>query len=129
MCTASGGTTQSLAQEYSLTMTTSLVDAASNCTVKVRVMNPTYSAVSLKQDTVIGVADAALAIEKQVVQAEDEAEVSNFSCVCRLVPGPDTLAETHVTHRMGPSHPNWPRTPNHLPEAVGRDVSESQRRL
>ncbi len=56
----------SLAHNYSLAMAPSLVDAASNCTVKVRVMNPTHSAVSLSQDTVLGIADTALAIEHQV---------------------------------------------------------------
>ncbi len=106
----------SLAQEYSLAMAPSLVDAASNCTVKVRVMNPTHSAVSLKQDTVIGVANAALAIEKQVVLAEDEAEANNLSCIRRLVPRSDTLAEVPVAHCVGPSHPTWPRTQNHLPK-------------
>ena len=43
-----------LAGEYSAVVAPCLIDASQQCTVKVRIMNPTCEAISVKQDMVLG---------------------------------------------------------------------------
>ncbi len=111
----------SLTENHCLAVAPTLVDASTNCTVKVRVMNPNREAVSLKQDETLGIAQPALGKEEVVVPAEDEGEAHNFNHVRRLVscktlePGlPIRPTEGKMLEQPGPP------IPAHLKEMFDR---------
>ncbi len=125
-----------LVRDYRLAMAPTLVDAASNCTVKVRVMNPTYDPVSVKQDTLLGHAGDIVRVEETVLQQEDNGEADNYSCIRRIMPQADTLME-EMTVRRASHLPHLDRTsttdpfPPHLKETLlraseGRSAKEAE---
>ena len=98
-----------LVRDYRLAMAPTLVDATSNCTVKVRVMNSTHDPVSVKQDALLGHAGDIVGVEDTVLQQEDSGEADNYSCIRRSAtkaphqdeagnPEDEPMACTHHSH-------------------------------
>ena len=94
--------TPTLARDFSPAMAPTLVDAASNCTVKARVMNPTHGPVSAKQDTILAYAEDTIAMEGTVAPMENMDEANNYSCIRRLVPGGEMAPGMPAIRRSSP---------------------------
>jgi hypothetical protein len=75
---------EEFAEEHQLVIAASLVDLKSADTQKVRVMNPLPNDVSIKQDTVVGMADSIGQEMGTVTSAEDDGELTNF-CAGRKI--------------------------------------------
>ena len=65
-------------------MAPTLCDINQECTSKVRLLNPFPTAVSIKQDAVVGQAVPIHGTTKALVQEEDANEADNFHQVRRL---------------------------------------------
>ncbi len=100
-----------LVRDHRLAMAPTLVDATSNCTVKVRVMNSTHDPVSVKQDALLGHAGDIVGVEDTVLQQEDSGEADNYSCIRRSAtkaphqdeagnPEDEPMAGTHHSQRQ-----------------------------
>ena len=76
--------TEHFRKEYPLQMASTLVDINKNCTCKIRLLNPFPTAVSIKQNAVLGTAEPIVGNPKTIVQQEDETEKVNFCRVRRL---------------------------------------------
>ena len=70
--------------EYPLQMASTLVDINQACTCKVRVLNPFPTAMSIKQDAVIGKAEPAEGIPVIFADEESKQEVNNFNRIRRV---------------------------------------------
>ena len=66
-------------------MASTLVDINRACTCKVRVLNPFPTAVSIKQDAVVGHAEPILDNPKVLVTHEEEKETENFYQTRRVI--------------------------------------------
>ena len=71
-------------ETYPLQMAPTLCDINQECTSKVRLLNPFPTAVSIKQDAVVGWAEPIDGTPKALVQEEDGNEADNFHQVRRL---------------------------------------------
>ena len=71
-------------ETYPLQMAPTLCDINQECTSKVRLLNPFPTAVSIKQDAVVGWAEPIDGTPKALVQKEDANEADNFHQVRRL---------------------------------------------
>ena len=71
-------------ETYPLQMAPTLCDINQECTSKVRLLNPFPTAVSIKQDAVVGWAEPIDGTPKALVQEEDANEADNFHQVRRL---------------------------------------------
>ena len=71
-------------ETYPLQMAPTLCDINQECTSKVRLLNPFPTAVSIKQDAVVGWAEPIDGTPKALVQEEDVNEADNFHQVRRL---------------------------------------------
>ena len=76
--------TEHFHMEYSLQMASTLVDINQACTCKVRVLNLFPTAMSIKQDAVIGKAEPAEGIPVIVADEESKQEVNNFNRIRRV---------------------------------------------
>ena len=76
--------TEHFRQEYPLQMASTLVDINQGCTCKVRMLNPFPTAISIKQNSVLGTAEPIIGIPNAVVQHEDDLERTNYCRVRRL---------------------------------------------
>ena len=72
-------------ETYPLQMASTLVDINRACTCKVRVLNPFPTAVSIKQDAVVGHAEPILDNPKVLVTHEEEKETENFYQTRRVI--------------------------------------------
>ena len=72
-----------LPENYGCVLASTLVDAADNVTVPVRIFNPTCEPVQIKQDSVIGQAES-VNIVNTISKSEDPSEVGNMSMVKRI---------------------------------------------
>ena len=70
--------------KYGLLTAASLVNVDDNKTVMVRVMNPGISAVTIKRNVVLGLAEPCELMDKSVSYLEDEEELSNLNEIRRL---------------------------------------------
>ena len=73
--------TEHFRQEYPLQMTSTLVDINQGCTCKVRMLNPFPTAISIKQNSVLGTAEPIIGTKNAVLQHGDELERTNY---CRV---------------------------------------------
>ena len=102
--------------EYPLQMASTLVDINEACTGKVRVLNPFPTAISIKQDAVIGKAEAIEGEPAVLAKEEDSSEVANRATVRRVKflsedrSAPITESTARKTHGVGPE------VPSHLDE-------------
>ena len=76
--------TKHFQQEYPLQMASTLVDINQGCTCKVRVLNPFPTAISIKQNAVLGKAEPIKGISRALVQQENKEERENYCSVRRL---------------------------------------------
>ena len=65
-------------------MASTLVDINQGCTCRVRMLNPFPTAISIKQNSVLGTAEPIIGIPNAVVQHEDDVERTNYCRVRRL---------------------------------------------
>ena len=72
-----------LPENYGCVLASTLVDAADNVTVPVRIFNPTCEPVQIKQDSVIGQAES-VNIVNTISKSEDPSQVENMSIVKRI---------------------------------------------
>ena len=72
-----------LPENYGCVLASTLVDAADNVTVPVRIFNPTCEPVQIKQDSVIGQAES-VNIVNTISKSEDPSQVGNMSIVKRI---------------------------------------------
>ena len=70
--------------EYPLQMASTLVDINRACTCKVRMLNPFPTAMSIKQDAVIGRAEPIEGIPIVITNEEDSSEIENHVAVRRI---------------------------------------------
>ena len=70
--------------EYPLHMSSTLVDINRACTCKVRMLNPFPTAMSIKQDAVIGRAEPIEGIPIVITNEEDSSEIQNLVAVRRI---------------------------------------------
>jgi hypothetical protein len=111
-------------EEYPLVMAASLVDMKNNTTGKVRIMNPYSTEVSIRQDAVIGHAEAVHSDVSLVMEAENIEEAENNNAVRRInfqAPA-DNIAEIRTVTNQGPDskHDDIPPLPEYL-----RDLYEN----
>ena len=76
--------TEHFQAEYPLQMTSTLVDINRACTCKVRVLNPFPTAMSIKQDDVIGRAEPIEGYPVIVTNGEDSSETENHEAIRRI---------------------------------------------
>ena len=76
--------TEHFREVYPLQMASTLVDINHSCTCKVRILNPFPTAISIKQNAVLGTAEPIEGKPKTIARQEDEAEQVNFRRVRRL---------------------------------------------
>ena len=76
--------TEHFREEYPLQMASTLVDINHSCTCKVGILNPFPTAISIKQNAVLGTAEPTEGKPKAIVHQEDETEQVNFCRVRRL---------------------------------------------
>ena len=79
--------TEIFQEKHHLVVAPSLADLKHNVTAKVRIMNPYQTPVSMKQDTILGIAEdvSSDAINKTILKIEDENEVKNTNRVRRIM--------------------------------------------
>ena len=99
-----------LAAEYQLVLAPTLVETGQTCTVMARVMNPTVTPISLKQDMVIGQGEAVTGEVIVLVDSEDDSETKNFSPVRRIGSNPNTP----LPHHEAPPKPAEGQVPEHM---------------
>lgn len=108
--------------EYPLQMASTLVDINRACTGKVRVLNPFPTAISIKQDAVIGKAEAIEGEPAVLAKEEDSSEVANRATVRRVKflsearSTPITESTARKTHVVGPE------VPSHLDELYQKTI-------
>ncbi|MCG8046149.1 MAG: retroviral-like aspartic protease family protein, partial [Candidatus Thiodiazotropha endolucinida] len=100
--------------EYPLQMASTLVDINGACTGKVRVLNPFPTAISIKQDAVIGKAEAIDGEPLLIASEEDASELVNQMSVRRVKfltevkSMPTTVNIARKTHEVSPkSQATW----------------------
>lgn len=76
--------TEHFKETYPLQMAPSLANINNACTGKVRLLNPFPTAVSIKQDAVVGHAEPIDGSPKLVIEQEDREEAENFARVRRI---------------------------------------------
>ncbi|MCG8044792.1 MAG: retroviral-like aspartic protease family protein, partial [Candidatus Thiodiazotropha endolucinida] len=79
--------------EYPLQMASTLVDINKACTCKVRMLNPFPTAMSIKQDAVIGKAEPIEGTPKVLINEEDKTEAENFVRARRVKLSPELSKE------------------------------------
>ena len=90
--------TRHFQEEYPLQMASTLVDINDGCTCKVRILNPFPTAMSLKQDAVLGKAEPIEGNSKILVDQENTEEVENLCSIRRLqIVLPEKLDISSVT--------------------------------
>ena len=72
-----------LPENYGYVLASTLVDAANNVTVPVRIFNPSCEPVEIKQDSVIGQAES-VSVVQTISKNEDPSQVGNMSIVKRI---------------------------------------------
>ena len=132
-----------LPENYGCILASTLVDAADNVTVPVRIFNPTCEPVQIKQDSVIGQAES-VNIVNTISKSEDPSQVGNMSIVKRIAfrkkfePKPNTplsrraskWQRKEITRRIRADKPVEP-VPEHLRELYEKSAkgkSEEQKR-
>ena len=132
-----------LPENYGCILASTLVDAADNVTVPVRIFNPTCEPVQIKQDSVIGQAES-VNIVNTISKSEDPSQVGNMSIVKRIAfrkksePKPNTplsrraskRQRKEITRRIRADKPVAP-VPEHLRELYEKSAkskSEEQKR-
>ncbi len=96
-----------LAASYSAVMAPSLVDATQNCTVKIRIMNPTLNPISLKQDQVLGHADPIAEEVLTLFEFEDPSERDNNANIRRISPVPVPSSQILESSSDSPVIPDY----------------------
>ena len=76
--------TEHFRETYPLKMASTLVDINKGCTCKIRLLNPFPTAVSIKQDTVVGTAEPIVGKPRILFEKETEDEEENYSRVRRI---------------------------------------------
>ena len=76
--------TEHFRETYPLKMASTLVDINKGCTCKIRLLNPFPTAVSIKQDTVVGTAEPIVGKPRVLFEKETEDEEENYSKVRRI---------------------------------------------
>lgn len=76
--------TEHFRETYPLKMASTLVDINKGCTCKIRLLNPFPTAVSIKQDTVVGKAEPIVGKPRILFEKETEDEEENYSKVRRV---------------------------------------------
>ena len=77
--------TEHFQESYPLRMASTLVDINGGCTCKVRILNPFPTAMSIKQDAVIGQAAPIMGKPRVLAQKEDPTETDNFTSIRRVM--------------------------------------------
>ena len=133
-----------LPENYGCVLASTLVDAADNVTVPVRIFNPTCEPVQIKQDSVIGQAES-VNIVNTISKSEDPSQVGNMSIVKRIAfqkklePEPTMPLSRRASNRQRKEiarriHADKPRAPvpEHLRELYEKSTkgkSEEQKRI
>ena len=86
--------TEHFQAEYPLQMASTLVDINEGCTCKVRMLNPFPTAMSIKQDAVIGRAQPIQGKPVVIVSQEDETERENYTSARRVKLVAEEVMET-----------------------------------
>ena len=86
--------TEHFQAEYPLQMASTLVDINEGCTCKVRMLNPFPTAMSIKQDAVIGRAEPIQGKPVVIVSQEDETERENYTSARRVKLVAEEVKET-----------------------------------
>ena len=102
--------------EYPLQMASTLVDINRACTGQVRVLNPFSTAISIKQDAVIGKAEAIEAEPAVLAKEEDSSEVANTATVRRVKFLSEDRSAPITESTVRKSHVVGPEVPSHLDE-------------
>ena len=112
---------------YPLQMAPSLANMNESCTGKVRLLNPFPTAVSIKQDAVVGQAEPIEGSPKLIVKQEDEEEVDNYARARRIsfqmkdsYPEADLMRQTVQSGFKG-------KVPDHLSDLYARATTNLTR--
>ena len=94
--------TEHFKETYPLQMAPSLTNINNACTGKVRLLNPFPTAVSVKQDAVVGQAEPIDGLPKLIVSQENAQEAGNFARVRRIQfsQTEQTQAEHMIEHKV-----------------------------
>ena len=114
--------TENFQETYPLRMAATLVDTNSGCSCKVRILNPFPTAMSIKQDAVIGQAVPIEGKPRVLIQEENSKETDNFTSIRRVVLGEktDLVSDTvPATIRKAESERST-TLPEHLADLHGR---------
>ena len=103
-----------IAMKYSVVVAPCIVDISRRCTVQVRVLNPTWNNVSLKQDMILGMAEAVAEPPVLLLENEHEMEVGNWSSVRRIGQGPTDISTTSPSHISPTTEVDHLNVPEHL---------------
>ena len=85
-------------ETYPLCMASTLVDINKACTCKVRILNPFPTAMSIKQDAVVGQAEAIQGRPKILAEQENKEDIENFCRVRRV----DFMKTNHELSNRSP---------------------------
>ena len=88
-------------ETYPLKVASILVHINKGCTCKISLLNPFPTAVSIKQDTVVGKAEPLVGKPRILFEKETEDEEENYSKVRRIALEPKTK---HVKSRLRSRH-------------------------
>ncbi|MCW4264114.1 MAG: retroviral-like aspartic protease family protein [Candidatus Thiodiazotropha endolucinida] len=109
--------TEHFQEQYPLQMASTLVDINRACTCKVRLLNPLPTAMSIKQDAVIGKAEPIDGMPKVVVEEEDKNETKNYVRIRRVDLSRSQNIENSETKIVGkPVEARMEELPTHLRE-------------
>ncbi|MCG7875455.1 MAG: hypothetical protein N0C90_03920, partial [Candidatus Thiodiazotropha endolucinida] len=124
--------TENFQTEYPLQMATTLVDINEACTCKVRMLNPFPTAMTIKQDAVIGKAEPIEGKPITVAHQEDKSEEENFVSARRVkLPTEQVSKSTSADRRRKRLHESQD-IPEHLTAlyektSQGLDCHEKER--
>ena len=105
---------------YPLQMAPSLTSINETCTGKVRILNPFPTAVSIKQDAVLGQAEPIEGTPRVVVHQESAEEADNFDCARRISFQSKSLRpEVKPVRKAGKTNSHV-EVPSHLSELFER---------
>ena len=77
--------TEHFQETYPLRMAATLVDINGGCTCKIRILNPFPTAMSIKQEAVIGQAAPIVGKPRVLAQTENPTETDNFTSIRRVM--------------------------------------------
>ena len=101
-------------ETYPLCMASTLVDINKACTCKVRILNPFPTAMSIKQDAVVGQAEAIQGRPKILAEQENKEDIENFCRIRRV----DFMKTNHELSNRSPvdEYVGTDKDPTYLPE-------------